>query len=134
MMSGGIHLQGRESDLLAEGIRSHGEMNILSIAATWLYLCSPDRGNVTRIPNPADIIRALPLEDFESPRLTFSSCSTFLLYLFGGPHNKDYIVFGSVLGSPYFAKLRFVVSPCAPLKLPRMEWPEVSDRPIGCFP
>ena len=28
-------------------------------------------------------------------------------YLVGGPHNKDYSIFGSILGSPYFGKLRF---------------------------
>ena len=26
-------------------------------------------------------------------------------YLFGGPHNKDYSILGSILGSPYFGKL-----------------------------
>ena len=26
-------------------------------------------------------------------------------YLFWGPHNKDYSVLGSILGSPYFRKL-----------------------------
>ena len=25
--------------------------------------------------------------------------------LFGGPHNKDYSILGSILGSPYFGKL-----------------------------
>ena len=28
-------------------------------------------------------------------------------YLFGGPHNKDYSILGSILGSPYFGKLPF---------------------------
>ena len=27
--------------------------------------------------------------------------------LFGGPHNKDYSIWGSILGSPYFEKLPF---------------------------
>ena len=26
-------------------------------------------------------------------------------YLFGGPHNEDYSILGSILGSPYFGKL-----------------------------
>ena len=26
-------------------------------------------------------------------------------YLFGGPHNKDYSIFGSMLGFPYFGKV-----------------------------
>ena len=26
-------------------------------------------------------------------------------YLFGGPHNKDYSMLGSILGSPYIGKL-----------------------------
>ena len=26
-------------------------------------------------------------------------------YLIGGPHNKDYSIWGSILGSPYFGKL-----------------------------
>ena len=26
-------------------------------------------------------------------------------YLFGGPHNKDYSILGTILGSPYFGKL-----------------------------
>ena len=26
-------------------------------------------------------------------------------YHFGGPHNKDYSILGSILGSPYFGKL-----------------------------
>ena len=26
-------------------------------------------------------------------------------YPFGGPHNKDYSILGSILGSPYFGKL-----------------------------
>ena len=26
---------------------------------------------------------------------------------FGGPHNKDYSILGSILGSPYFGKLPF---------------------------
>ena len=26
-------------------------------------------------------------------------------YLFGGPHNKDYSILGSILGSPYLGKL-----------------------------
>ena len=30
-------------------------------------------------------------------------------YLFGGPHNKDYSIWGSILGSPYFGKLPFIV-------------------------
>ena len=28
-------------------------------------------------------------------------------YLFGGPNNKDYSIFGSILGSPYFGKLPY---------------------------
>ena len=27
--------------------------------------------------------------------------------LFGGPHNKDYSILGSILGSPYFGKLPY---------------------------
>ena len=27
--------------------------------------------------------------------------------LFGGPHNKDYSILGSILGSPHFGKLPF---------------------------
>ena len=30
-------------------------------------------------------------------------------YPFGGPHNKDYSILGSLLGSPYFGKLPFEV-------------------------
>ena len=30
-------------------------------------------------------------------------------YLFGGPHNKDYSILGSILGSPYFGKLPYVL-------------------------
>ena len=29
--------------------------------------------------------------------------------LFGGPHNKDYSIWGSILGSPYFGKLPYVL-------------------------
>ena len=29
--------------------------------------------------------------------------------LFGGPHNKDYSILGSILGSPYFGKLPYRV-------------------------
>ena len=28
-------------------------------------------------------------------------------YLFGGPHNKDYGILGSILGFPYFGKLPY---------------------------
>ena len=28
-------------------------------------------------------------------------------FLFGGPHNKDYSILGSILGSPYFGKLPY---------------------------
>ena len=28
-------------------------------------------------------------------------------YLFGGPHNKDYSILGSILGPPYFGKLPY---------------------------
>ena len=28
-------------------------------------------------------------------------------YHFGGPHNKDYNIFGSILGSPNFGKLPY---------------------------
>ena len=28
-------------------------------------------------------------------------------YHFGGPHNKDYSILGSILGSPYFGKLPY---------------------------
>ena len=28
-------------------------------------------------------------------------------YLIGGPHNKDYSILGSTLGSPYFGKLPY---------------------------
>ena len=28
-------------------------------------------------------------------------------YYFGGPYNKDYSIFGSILGFPYFGKLPF---------------------------
>ena len=28
-------------------------------------------------------------------------------YLFGGPYNKDYNIFGSILGSPHFGKLPY---------------------------
>ena len=34
------------------------------------------------------------------PKITF-------LGAFGGPHNKDYGILGSMLGSPYFGKLPF---------------------------
>ena len=27
---------------------------------------------------------------------------------FGGPHNKDYGILGSILGSPYFGKLPYI--------------------------
>ena len=30
-------------------------------------------------------------------------------YLFGGPYNKDYSILGSILGSPYFGKLPFIL-------------------------
>ena len=33
-------------------------------------------------------------------------------YLLGGPHNKDYSILGSILGSPYLGKL-----PCVQLAL-----------------
>ena len=29
-------------------------------------------------------------------------------YHFGGPHNKDYIILGSILGSPYLGKLPYL--------------------------
>ena len=29
--------------------------------------------------------------------------------ILGGPHNKDYDILGSTLGSPYFGKLPFMV-------------------------
>ena len=32
-------------------------------------------------------------------------------YHFGGPHNKDYSILGSILGSPYFGKLPIVCRP-----------------------
>ena len=28
-------------------------------------------------------------------------------YLFGGPHNKDYSILGSIVGCPYFGKLPY---------------------------
>ena len=31
-------------------------------------------------------------------------------YFFGGPHNKDYSILGSILGSPYFGKLPLIVA------------------------
>ena len=30
-------------------------------------------------------------------------------YLFGSPHNKDYSIFGSILGSPYLGQLPYRV-------------------------
>ena len=33
---------------------------------------------------------------------------TFLGYLFGGPNNKDYSIFVSILGSPHFGKLPYM--------------------------
>ena len=30
-------------------------------------------------------------------------------YQFGGPHNKDYNILGSILGSPYFGQLLYVL-------------------------
>ena len=30
-------------------------------------------------------------------------------YRFGGPHNKDYSILGSILGSPYFGKVQYKV-------------------------
>ena len=30
-------------------------------------------------------------------------------YYFGGPHNKDYSILGSILGFPYFGKVPFGV-------------------------
>ena len=30
-------------------------------------------------------------------------------YLFGGPHNKDYSILGSILGSSYFGKLPYIL-------------------------
>ena len=35
-------------------------------------------------------------------------------YLFGGPHNKDYSILGSILGSPYFGKLPIRVATLEP--------------------
>ena len=32
-------------------------------------------------------------------------------YLFEGPHNKDYSILGSILGSPYFGKLPYTLNP-----------------------
>ena len=29
-------------------------------------------------------------------------------YLFGGPHNKDYKILGSILGYPHFGKLAYI--------------------------
>ena len=37
-------------------------------------------------------------------------CWGFQGYLFGGLHNKDYNILGSILGSPYFGKLPCVAS------------------------
>ena len=39
-------------------------------------------------------------------------------YLFRGPYSKDYIIFGSILGSPHFGKLPYrprntiTIGPC----------------------
>ena len=35
---------------------------------------------------------------------------------FGGPHNKDYSILGSILGSPYFGNLPYRLSPELPPK------------------
>ena len=39
-----------------------------------------------------------PISGFPKIRGTF----------FGGPHNKDYSILGSLLGSPYFGKLPYI--------------------------
>ena len=36
-------------------------------------------------------------------------------YLFGGSHNKDYSILGSILGSPYFGKLLHQYNPRVPV-------------------
>ena len=41
--------------------------------------------------------RSAPLETWGFPKIKGT--------LFGGPHNKDYSILGSILGSPYFGKL-----------------------------
>ena len=42
-------------------------------------------------------------------------------YLFGGPHNKDYGILESILGSPYLGKLPF---------LHKISWQPAASRRI----
>ena len=57
---------------------------------------------------------------------------------FGAPHNKDYSIFGSVLGSPYFGKLPFrawcsgiVAGFCRAEAGPDLGWSRVTPRFAG---
>ena len=45
-----------------------------------------------------------------NPRLNLFGGFPKLWVLFGGPHNKDYNILGSILGSPYFGKLPFRIA------------------------
>ena len=48
-------------------------------------------------------------------------------YLFGGPHNKDYNMSGSILGSPYFGEL-----PCLPSTI-RLRDCTIPRKPLGSW-